>query len=136
MKVVDIMQTNVIVVRPDATVRDGIMLLEDWHIRHLPVVEDGQLRGMISDRDLRDYRLPLLDEINKPDYADEMLRRSIREVMADSAVSVDEQEDVREAIDTMLNFGVGAVPVLSGDRGRLVGIVSYVDILRIVRDSL
>jgi CBS domain-containing protein len=50
----DIMTASVICVRPDQTSEDGMMLMGKNRMRHLPVVENGKLIGMISIRDLVD----------------------------------------------------------------------------------
>ena len=50
----DIMTASVICVRPDQTSRDSMMLMGKNRMRHLPVVENGKLIGMISIRDLVD----------------------------------------------------------------------------------
>jgi acetoin utilization protein AcuB len=135
MQVGDIARREVVSARPTDRVRDAIRTLEDLEIRHLPIVDDdGSLMGMISDRDLREYRVPLLDEIDDPDRADDLLDTALSEVMSADVVSVDVFEDLRAAVDLMLEYRVGAVPVVEGDE--LVGILSYVDVLRAARDAL
>jgi len=48
----DVMSAPVVRVRPDQTTEDCMVLMGTHHIRHLPVVDDGKLVGMISIRDL------------------------------------------------------------------------------------
>ena len=101
-------------------VSDALEVLATLDIRHLPVVDDSDtLVGMISDRDLgpiaRSY--------------DESSRRRISEYMSADVVSVDEDSDLREVIETLLEQRIGAVPVVDGD-GKITGIISYVDLLR------
>lgn len=129
------MSTAVITAAADQTVRGAILLLEDQSIRHLPVTEEGRLIGMVSDRDLREYRLPLLMELDHPQRADELMAVPLSEVMKASVISVGTTEPVRLVIDLMLEYGLGVVPVVEGDRDELVGIVSYVDILRALRPA-
>jgi acetoin utilization protein AcuB len=136
MEIAAIMQTEVVSIRSNATVRDAILLLEDWHIRHLPVVDGGRLVGMVSDRDLRDYRLPLADEIDDPEYADEMLTRTVAELMSEDVVTLDPEDSIKAAVEAMINDRLGAVPVVSSGDDMVVGIVSYIDILRLFRDTL
>ena len=61
-----IMTKSVVTASPSDTVGHALRTLEDQSIRHLPIVEDGRLIGMVSDRDLREYRLPLMDELDAP----------------------------------------------------------------------
>ncbi len=74
---------------------------------------------MISDRDLG----PLVRNY------DEAAGRKITEYMSADIVSVEEDADLREVIETLLEQRIGAVPVVDGD-GKLTGIISYVDLLR------
>jgi acetoin utilization protein AcuB len=137
MLIADIMTPTIVTARPGDSVRRALQLLEDQEIRHLPVIdEERRLIGLVSDRDLREYRLPVMREIEAPEQADALLDVPISEVMSSDVVSVDSAEDVVAAIDVMLEYRVGAVPVLDRTTGELVGIVSYVDMLRLARDVL
>jgi acetoin utilization protein AcuB len=137
MLIADIMTPTIVTARPEDSVRRALQLLEDQEIRHLPVIdEERRLIGLVSDRDLREYRLPVMREIEAPEQADALLDVPISEVMSSDVVSVDSAEDVVAAIDVMLEYRVGAVPVLDRTTGELVGIVSYVDMLRLARDVL
>ena len=49
----DVMATSLVTVRPRETARHAYRLMRDHRFRHLPVVEDGRLVGVLSDRDLR-----------------------------------------------------------------------------------
>ncbi len=132
----EIMTTDVATIGPASTVKEAILKLEDYLVRHLPVVdEEGRLVGMLSDRDLREYRVPILEEIENPDGADRLLETPISEVMTGLVVSADQGESVGALIRLMLEYGVGAVPIVDRTSQELVGIVSYVDILRLVKDD-
>lgn len=112
----ELMTESPTVVDATATLRNAIEKLQSLDVRHLPVVDtDGQLVGMLSDRDLRSAVLPL--------------DASVSNVMSTDVIAVDLEADVAEIIDLMLDNKIGAVPVLDSD-DVLVGIISYVDILR------
>ena len=136
MDVREIMTRDVVTARPTDTARTALMLLEDQHIRHLPVVDDGKLVGMVTDRDLRDYRLPLFEELEDPGHADKLMETPLQVVMQGAVIAVDDSESVKTAIDLMLEYGIGAVPVIDRHSEELIGIVSYVDILRALRDTV
>jgi acetoin utilization protein AcuB len=135
MDVSDLMTREVLTVSPTDTVRDAITRLEDQHIRHLPVVDDGRLVGIVTDRDLREYRMPLSEALANPDDAQARLDIPVAEVMRGEPITVEPGETVRTAIDLMLTYDIGAVPVVASEDGRLLGILSYVD-LRAVRASM
>jgi CBS domain-containing protein len=100
---------------PETTVAEARRFLQSHRIRHLPVVDGaGDLLGMLSDRDL--LKSPQL-----PEGATEV---DVTAVMTPHPIVVDVDADLEEALDIMLESGIGALPVLDRD-GKLAGIVSY-----------
>jgi CBS domain-containing protein len=102
-------------------------------IRHLPVVTHQTLVGMISDRDMRSYVLPHSEQIRHPDAARARLVESVRAVMRSDVLTVRPDTPGAALLDILLKEHIGAVPVLAPDTGELIGIVSYIDVLRAVR---
>lgn len=122
---VDLMTENPRTISQGASVADAIEVLEQLDIRHLPVVDDDDnLVGMLSDRDLR----PLLGERDEEDPV-RRARTLVSDLMTSGVVSVTTDAEVSEIIELVLDNKIGAVPVVDGE-GHVVGIVSYVDILR------
>ncbi len=123
-----------------ASVRDSIRkvleTLAEADVRHLPVVEDGSLVGIVSDRDLREVVPSALDVVERPLESARMLARPVSELMSSDVISVTPADDLVEAIDLMIEHRIGAVPVVENGSAELVGIVSYVDALRAARDAL
>lgn len=137
MQIRDIMTTTIVTANATDTVSQALTLLEDQDIRHLPVIDgDRQLVGLVSDRDLREYRLPVMEELDNPDQAEDLLDTALSEVMSSDVISVDAEEDAVAACDLMIEYRIGAVPVLDRTNGELVGIISYIDLLRLTRDLL
>lgn len=115
----DIMTSNVVTIRENATVREALRTLEELDVRHLPVLDERkELVGMLSDRDLLRLR-----------KSQDVLQQSVSDVMSADVLSVTPATDVVEIIDLMAENRVSAVPVLDNDC-HLAGIVSYVDVLR------
>lgn len=131
-----LMTTTVVTATPKDTVRKALRLLEDSDIRHLPVVEGKKLVGLVSDRDLREYRLPLVEEIDDPEYADDLLDTPLSELMSGDILCLEVGESLATGVDLMIEYGIGAIPVVDRDKDELVGILSYVDVLKAVRDTL
>jgi acetoin utilization protein AcuB len=132
----EIMTPKPITVRPRSTVREAVTLLRSLDVRHLPVVdEDRELVGMLSDRDLRG--LPYLSEAVNELAGARTVRLSapVSAIMSTDVMSVDPDDDILAVIDLLLEARVGAVPVVDPE-GRLLGIVSYVDLLRAYRRDL
>lgn len=114
----DIMTINPRTIRVTATIRAALEALGSLEVRHLPVVDDeGELVGMLSDRDLKAF----------DNGAHE--GRTVGDVMSGGVVSVETDTDLEEVIETLLEQRIGAVPVVDGE-GAVAGIISYVDVLR------
>ena len=136
MRADEIMTDEVITIRATQTVADALDVFSERRVRHLPVLGDaGQLVGMLSDRDVRslDVTRPL-DE-RSLQRLHERLRASVSSAMQGDVATVGPDTELRELIDTMLEAGVGALPVVDEDTDSLVGIVSYVDVLRAVSSA-
>jgi acetoin utilization protein AcuB len=121
-RTVDVMTERPTTVSPRATVETAIRLLEALEIRHLPVVnEAGELVGMLSDRDLRGN---LGEDGGGPPGS-----ARIVDIMNGDVIQANADDDLLEIAELMVDNKIGAVPIVD-ERGVLVGIVSYVDILR------
>lgn len=121
-------------VGPGTTVGDALDLMDAMSIRHLPVVEGVDLVGLISDRDLAAHVLPFRAAIAHPDEARGRLETPVSELLRDEVLTVAPSDDVIKAIDSMLVFGVGALPVVEGRS--VLGIVTTIDVLQAARAAL
>jgi len=135
MVVEDVMTEDPITVGPTSPIGDVIALLFERDVRHLPVVDGDQLVGIVSDRDLRGFLAPALMSLERANEVQKRLSAPISSVMNADVVSVIPETDLGEVIDMMLDQKVGAVPVVRPGTQELVGIVSYVDILKAARDA-
>lgn len=117
-----------------ASIRAVMRRLIDLDVRHLPIVNDGELVGIISDRDLREVTSRLVAEGET--QIDRVLDRPISDLMSADVLSVDPETELEDVVDLMIEHRVGALPVVSPGTDELVGIVSYVDVLRAARDSI
>jgi CBS domain-containing protein len=106
------------------TAREAMLQLTLADIRHLPVLDEGVLVGMISDRDLRGLAAQVLTGSELSD----MLDLPVAEIMSSDVLTVAPEADVAEVIELMLEYKIGALPVVSDSQ--LLGVVSYVDVLR------
>ena len=116
----------------DATLSDAAEALLAGGFRHLPVVTlDGRLAGMLSERDLRSR---LGTEASAfLDATFDALQEPVAEAMTPDPMFVHVGAPLGQVLPIFADEGVGAVPVLDeGDR--VVGIVSYVDLIRDLRD--
>ncbi len=132
----EVMTKDAVSVDETATLGEALETLSELQVRHLPVVRDGEVVGMISDRDLRDVDLKTVQDFAGLESALARLGRPVSSLMTGSVLSVGPEAEIGEVIDLMLEERVGAVPVVDDDSGDLVGIVSYVDVLRALRGEV
>jgi CBS domain-containing protein len=124
MLVRDVMTANPATVEAAASLDTVVALLHELDVRHAPVLdEQGRLSGIISDRDLAPYRDRRLGEFE------------VRQIMSAELFTTGPDSQLSDVVDTMLDRKVGALPVVNASN-ELVGIVSYIDILRAVRDDV
>jgi acetoin utilization protein AcuB len=135
MEASEIMQREVTVVSPHASLRDASEIMHSYDIRHLPVVEAGQVVGIISDRDLRCYLSELF--LSEPETTPAAARKTltVRQVMQAKPVTLEPESDIQDVIDCMLEFKIGAV-LVTDTEGHLRGVISYEDVIRAARDLL
>jgi CBS domain-containing membrane protein len=134
LRVRDLMTADVLTVRPEdslATLRD---LMDDAHIRHVPVVaEDGSLAGLVSERDLLRRASTADADIPVSVQADVFAGVSVREIMTWDVETTESDENVATAAQIMLDNKYGCLPVVDG--GALVGILTEADCVRFMAGS-
>lgn len=123
----ELMKSPVVTVAEEASLREAMALMAERRIRRLPVVRDGRLVGIVTDRDCRKawtssaaplarYELTyLLDELR------------VKEVMSRDVITVTPDTPVREAARVMRSNKVGGLPVVEGET--VVGIVTTTELL-------
>jgi acetoin utilization protein AcuB len=116
------------------SVAEALGILYELDVRHLPVVRGRELAGIVSDRDLRAFVQGSEDDAI--DAVENARSATIGTFMNTDPVRVDPETDVAEIVELMLMHRVGAIPVADLDTGDLLGIVSYVDLLRVLQGIL
>ena len=130
----DIMTENPVTATELMSVAEALGLLYELDVRHLPVVRGSELAGIISDRDLRGFTAPSEDEA--VEAVEKARTANVGNFMNTDPIRVDPETGVQEIIELMLTNRVGALPVCDLDTGDLLGIVSYVDVLRALQQTL
>ncbi|MBI2388442.1 MAG: CBS domain-containing protein [Deltaproteobacteria bacterium] len=116
----DVMTNDPRTVRVNDSIGEAWQVFRELDIRHVPVVnDDGDLVGILSDRDLSGRTRESLP----------VSTLRVADVMSGSVVAVNPQTDLREVIEALLEHRIGAIPVVDGE-SKVVGIISYVDVLR------
>ncbi len=136
MIALDVMAEDPRWVEENATVGEAVRILDDVAVRHLPVLRDGVVVGIVSDRDLRSALPPVATLEADPVSLLSWLDTAVAEIMTQPVTTVEPDRDVLDVVDRLLEEHIGAVLVVDPDSNRLAGVISYVDILRALRDRL
>ena len=116
MQVKNQMSRKVVTIPPNTSILRAIEIMRDKSIRHLPVVEEGELVGLVTEGDLRQASLlSLVDKV------------SIDDVMIKKPVTISPEASIEEAARLVYRHRIGGLPVVVGRK--LVGILTIVDIL-------
>jgi acetoin utilization protein AcuB len=111
----EMMTRPVVTVTRDATLAEVRRLFDQHRIRHLPVVVNARLVGIVSDRDLRSASA--LDR-----------RVAIDAIMTANPITVSSHTRAETAARLLIDHKIGALPVVDGEE--LIGIVTGDDLLR------
>ncbi len=133
MKVVDVMTPSPITVSPSETIRQADGLMDENNFRQLPVIKGRELVGIITDRDIRSFLSGSLH--SSREEWDKAMNTAVSNVMTLQPITMEPDDDLTEAIEILITEKIGAIPVVDEIEG-LVGIVSYVDVLRCFLDRL
>ena len=129
MRVRDIMTSPAIVIGPATTVPEAIALMKEYHIRHLPVVEDDRLVGMISRGDLREASITAGINANSYELHFMLSRLTVATLMSRKVFTVTPDALLVHAAELMTENKIAGLPVVDEKAG-VVGIVTESDLLR------
>lgn len=107
-------------VAPDATLELALELMRARRLRHLPVVEQGRVVGVLSERDLLEH--PLAGGLRRD-------QERVRALMSARPETVPHDESAVRACRRMLELRIGCLPVVHD--GRLAGVLTESDLLRL-----
>lgn len=110
------MVKKVVSIPKNCHIVEALSLMKKYSIRHLPVVDDGLLMGLISESDLRQVMIPSLMEDLRVD-----------QLMIKNPVTISPEESLEEAARLIYRYKIGGLPVV--EKGKLVGILTTPDIL-------
>jgi len=131
MKVEQWMSSPAVTVPPDVPASLALRKMMEYEIRRLPVVdEDGDLVGLVTDRDLRQvlppHRIPRTAEAYRPGDEDP----EVRTVMQRAVAVVAPSDGIRAAIELMHDRKITGLPVVQGRR--CVGVITVQDVMEIL----
>ncbi len=129
MLVGDRMSRPVITIPPDMPVVDALNLMKRDRIRRTPVVKDGKMVGIVSDKDLLNASPSPATSLSVWEMNYLLSKITVREVMTRDILTVKEDTPIEEAARIMVDNKIGGLPVLRNDQ--LVGIITETDLFKI-----
>jgi acetoin utilization protein AcuB len=121
------MTTNVITVDEEVSLMKASRLMKEKGIKHLPVLKNGRLAGIVSDRDLKEAQPSDATSLDIHEIYYLLEKVKIREVMSTEPYTTTSDEIVERAANVMLEHDISALPVVDKD-GNLEGIVTKGDL--------
>ena len=129
MLVRDVMTRNLITVDPETSFTDALKIMRENRIRRLPVLEDGKLVGIVTEKDILYASPSKATTLDVWELHYLLNKLKIREIMTRDVVTIQEDTPVEEAAKIMADNKIGALPVVKGNK--LVGIITETDIFKV-----
>ena len=127
MLVRDVMQSKLITIDPETTLPQAMRLAAERRVRHLPVVRDGELIGIVSDRDLKQAMASPATSLEAHELNYLLNRLTVGEIMTRAVITIGPMAPFEEAARLMVQEKISALPVMAA--GQLIGIVTETDLL-------
>jgi CBS domain-containing protein len=130
MLVRDFMTTEVTSLQETDTLLDARMVFVRSSFRHLPVLRDKQVVGVVTEHDVRQFGPSLTSGVSPEAYNQLLETTPVSRAMTRDPVTVRPDQPVFEAANLLYTRRFGCLPVV--ENGELVGIVSTTDMLRLL----
>lgn len=123
----DLMTVNPLTIPPDTPLRQVIYLMQREGIRQLPVVDNGELVGIITDRDVRlAVDSPVVSD-DMPHRKDTIEKFTAETCMTPNPMTVTPEMSAYTVAEMLATYKFGSFPVV--DQGVLIGIITVTDYL-------
>jgi acetoin utilization protein AcuB len=132
MFVSDWMTRKVFTVSPDDSISDAVSLIKEKGIKHIPVLKDEKLRGIISDRDIKEYTPSKATTLDVYELHYLLAKTKVKEVMKTKVYTTSPDTPIEEAAMLMRDQKIGCLPVM--ENNKVVGIISDRDIFKVLVD--
>ncbi|AWX57434.1 MULTISPECIES: CBS and ACT domain-containing protein [Brevibacillus] len=123
MRIEEIMRKKIVTIQPSTTIGEALLLLRANRIRHLPVIKNDSLVGIVSDRDLRDA---LPSRLLTHDDDDTVLHKPVADIMNQQVITAHPLDFIEDAALQLYEHKIGSLPIVEGNR--LVGLITESDL--------
>ena len=129
MLIKDWMTREPVTITEDTSMIKAIHIMKQHRFRRLPVVHQGQLVGMVTDRDLKEASPSKATTLDVHELYYLLAELQVKEIMTRDPIRVSQDDTVEHAAQVMLEQTISGLPVVDA-RGQLVGIITQADIFR------
>lgn len=123
------MTKPVITAEPSLTISEALNLMRLERIRRIPVVQDGKLIGIVSDKDLLNASPSVATSLSVWEMNYLLSKITVKDVMTKKVLTVSEDTPIEEAARIMADNKIGGLPVVRA--GKVVGIITETDLFKI-----
>ncbi len=128
------MSKPIITVSQDMPINDAINLMKKERIRRAPVVKDGKLVGIVSDKDLLNASPSPVTTLSIWEMNYMLSKITVSEVMTKNVMTVDEDTPIEQAARIMADNKIGGLPVMRD--GNVIGIITETDLFKLFIEML
>lgn len=128
----DWMTPHPITIDPKTVLPDAHRLMQDSHIRRVPVVEHGKLVGIVTLGDIREAEPSQATTLSMYELHYLLSKLTVERIMTRDPINIAPDATIRDAARLMLEHKIGGLPVVEPATGKLIGIITESDIFRIL----
>ena len=125
------MSKPVITVGANDPMQRATELLKDHHIRILPVIENGKLVGIITDRDLKRASASDANSLEIHELVYLLSKIKVKEIMTKDPITIPPYYTLEETARVLLENKISGAPVVN-DKGKVIGIITRDDMLKVL----
>lgn len=123
------MSKPVLTTTPDLPITEVLATMKQDHIRRMPVMHDGKLVGIVSDKDLLNASPSPATSLSVWEMNYLLSKITVKDVMTKKVLTVDVNTPIEEAARIMADNKIGGMPVLRD--GKVVGIITETDLFKV-----
>jgi acetoin utilization protein AcuB len=125
------MGKNVITINEDDSMQDAMKLMKQHNIRMLPVLKNGVLIGVLTDRDLKRASASDATTLDVHELLFLISKIKVKNIMSKNPISVSPDLTVEETAEILLNNKISGVPVVD-ETAKVVGTITQSDLFRVL----